>query len=139
MNIVGVPSRMRADLGATNERDRLRHFLKISYSHSKFTYRKIEMHGACEMIQQIRTALQFIKSTDKVDSVSARQFLGAAANEDDKTLFYTVYMFFVGRNMWLPRKPNFPPDQHCQPHEALFKKWFKDLLNIRIPCFVCIS
>ena len=75
---------------------------------------------------QILTALRFIKSTDKVDSVSARQFLEAAANEDDKTLFYTVYMFFVRRNMRLRRKPDFPPDEHCQPHEALFKKWFKD-------------
>lgn len=75
---------------------------------------------------QILTALRFIKSTDKVDSVSARQFLEAAANEDDKTLFYTVYMFFVERNMRLRKKPHFPPDEHCQPHEALFKKWFKD-------------
>ena len=75
---------------------------------------------------QILTALRFIKSTDKVDSVSARQFLEAAANEDDKTLFYTVYKFFVARNMRLRRKPDFPPDEHCQPHEALFKKWFKD-------------
>ena len=75
---------------------------------------------------QILTALRFIKSTDKVDSVSARQFLEAAANEDDKTLFYTVYKFFVERNIRLRRKPNFPPDEHCQPHEALFKKWFKD-------------
>ena len=75
---------------------------------------------------QILTALRFIKSTDKVDSVSARQFLEAAANEDDKTLFYTVYTFFVARNMRLRRKPEFPPAEHCQPHEALFKKWFGD-------------
>ena len=75
---------------------------------------------------QILTALRFIKSTNNVDSVSARQFLEAAANEDDKTLFYTVYTFFVGRNMRLRKKPEFPPDEQCQPHEALFKKWFKD-------------
>ena len=75
---------------------------------------------------QILTALRFIKSTNNVDSVSARQFLEAAANEGDKTLFYTVYTFFVGRNMRLRKKPEFPPDEQCQPHEALFKKWFKD-------------
>ena len=75
---------------------------------------------------QILTALRFIKSTDKVDSVSARQFLEAAANEDDKSLFYTVYTFFVARNMRLRRRPDFPPDEHCLPHEALFKKWFGD-------------
>ena len=73
---------------------------------------------------QILTALRFIKSSDKVDTVSARQFLEAAANEDDKSLFYTVYTFFVARNMRLRRKPEFPPDEHCQPHEALFRKWF---------------
>lgn len=76
---------------------------------------------------QILTALRFIKSTDKIDSVSARQFLEAAANEDDKSLFYTVFTFFVARNMRLRRKPEFPPDEHCQPHEALFKKWFGDV------------
>ena len=75
---------------------------------------------------QILTALRFIKSTDKVDTVSARQFLEAAANEDDKSLFYTVFTFFVARNMRLRRRPEFPPDEHCQPHEALFKKWFGD-------------
>ena len=75
---------------------------------------------------QILTALRFIKSTDKVDTVSARQFLEAAANEDDKGLFYTVFMFFVERNIRLRRKPDFPPGEHCQPHEALFKKWFKE-------------
>ena len=75
---------------------------------------------------QILTALRFIKSSDMVDTVSARQFLEAAANEDDKSLFYTVYTFFVVRNIRLRRKPEFPPDEHCQPHEALFKKWFGD-------------
>lgn len=75
---------------------------------------------------QILTALRFIKSSDMVDTVSARQFLEAAANEDDKSLFYTVYTFFVARNIRLRRKPEFPPDEHCQPHEALFKKWFGD-------------
>ena len=75
---------------------------------------------------QILTALRFIKSTDKVDSVSARQFLEAAANEDDKTLFYTVFRFFIERNMRLRRKPEFPPDEHCQPYEQLYKKWFKN-------------
>ena len=75
---------------------------------------------------QILTALRFIKSTDKVDSVSARQFLEAAANEDDKTLFYTVFRFFVERNIRLRRKPEFPPGEHCQPHEELYKKWFKE-------------
>ena len=75
---------------------------------------------------QILTALRFIKSTDKVDTVSARQFLEAAANEDNKSLFYTVFTFFVARNMRLRRRPEFPQDEHCQPHEALFKRWFGD-------------
>ena len=73
---------------------------------------------------QLLSALRYVKATDKVDSVSARQFLEAAANEDDKMLFFTVYKFFEERNVRLRRKPEFPLDEHCQPYENLFKKWF---------------
>ena len=73
---------------------------------------------------QILSAVRYVKAMDKVDSVSARQFLEAAANEDDKMLFYTVYKFFEERNVRLRRKQGFPPGEHCQPYEALFKKWF---------------
>ena len=76
---------------------------------------------------QILTALRFIKSTNKVDTVSARQFLEAAANEDDKSLFYTVFMFFVERNIRLRRKTDFPLGEHYQHHKALFKKLFNSL------------
>ena len=73
---------------------------------------------------QILSALRYVKAMEKVDSVSARQFLEAAANEDDKILFYTVYKFFEERNVRLRRKAEFPQDEHCQPYEALYKKWF---------------
>lgn len=73
---------------------------------------------------QILSALRYVKAMEKVDSVSARQFLEAAANEDDKILFYTVYKFFEERNVRLRRKVEFPQDEHCQPYEALYKKWF---------------
>lgn len=73
---------------------------------------------------ELLTALRYVKATGKVDTVSARQFLEAAANEDDKMLFYTVYKFFEERNVRLRRKPNFPPDEHCQPYEELYRKWF---------------
>ena len=33
---------------------------------------------------ELLTALRYVKATGKVDTVSARQFLEAAANEDDK-------------------------------------------------------
>lgn len=75
---------------------------------------------------QILSALRYVKAVDKVDSVSARQFLEAAANEDDKMLFYTVYKFFEERNLRLRRKPEFPPDEHCHPYEELYKKWFSE-------------
>ena len=75
---------------------------------------------------QILSALRYVKAMEKVDSVSARQFLEAAANEDDKILFYTVYKFFEDRNIRLRRKAEFPPDEHCQPYEALYKKWFSE-------------
>lgn len=73
---------------------------------------------------KIMSALRFVKVSDKIDTVSARQFLEAAANEDDKMLFYTVYKFFEERNIRLRKKPEFPPDEHCQQFEALFRKWF---------------
>lgn len=73
---------------------------------------------------QLLSALRYVKATGKVDSVSARQFLEAAANEDDKMLFYTVYKFFEERNVRLRRKAEFPPDEHCQPYENLFNRWF---------------
>lgn len=75
---------------------------------------------------QILSALRYVKAMEKVDTVSARQFLEAAANEDDKMLFYTVYKFFEERNLRLRRRPEFPSDEHCQPYEALFKKWFSE-------------
>ena len=73
---------------------------------------------------ELLTALRYVKATGKVDTVSARQFLEAAANEDDKMLFYTVYKFFEERNVRLRRKSGFPVDEHCQPYEELYRKWF---------------
>lgn len=73
---------------------------------------------------QLLSALRYVRATDKVDSVSARQFLEAAANEDDRSMFYTVYKFFEERNVRLRKNPAFPPDERCQPYEQLFKKYF---------------
>ena len=73
---------------------------------------------------QLLSALRYVRATDKVDSVSARQFLEAAANEDDRSIFYTVYKFFEERNYRLRRNRSFPPDEHCQPYELMFKKYF---------------
>ena len=73
---------------------------------------------------QLLSALRYVRATEKVDSVSARQFLEAAANEDDRSIFYTVYKFFEERNVRLRRNPSFPPDEHCQQYEKLFKDYF---------------
>lgn len=73
---------------------------------------------------QLLSALRYVRATDKVDSVSARQFLEAAANEDDRSIFYTVYKFFEERNVRLRKNPAFPPDERCQPYEQLFKRYF---------------
>lgn len=73
---------------------------------------------------QLLTALRYVKATNKVDTVSSRQFLEAAANEDDKMLFYTVYKFFEERNVRLRNTRGFPHDEQCQPFESLFTKWF---------------
>ena len=74
---------------------------------------------------QILSALRFVKALEKVDVVSARVFMEAAANEDDRMLFYTVYKFFEERNMRLRKKAEFPPDEQCQQYEELYKHWFK--------------
>lgn len=73
---------------------------------------------------QILSALRFVKASDKVDTVSARLFLEAAANEDDRMLFYTVYKFFEERNMRLRKRPEFPADEQCKEYEQLFISWF---------------
>ena len=73
---------------------------------------------------QILSALRYVKVTDKVDTVSARRFLEAAANKDDKMLFYTVFKFFEERNMRLRRKADFPPDEKCQQYVDQYRKWF---------------
>ena len=73
---------------------------------------------------QILSALRFVRASDKVDTVSARVFLEAAANEDDKMLFYTVFKFFEERNTRLRKKKDFPADEHCKEYEELFQKWF---------------
>lgn len=75
---------------------------------------------------QILSALRYVKVTEKVDTVSARRFLEAAANEDDKMLFYTVYKFFEERNLRLRKRVEFPPDEKCQQYEDQFRKWFPD-------------
>lgn len=76
---------------------------------------------------QLLGALRYVRSTEKVDTVSARQFLEAAANEDDRSIFYTVYKFFEERNLRLRKHSGFPPDERCQPYEQLFRKYFHKL------------
>ena len=70
------------------------------------------------------TALRFVKSVGKVDTVSARQFLEAAANEGDKMLFNAVYKFFEERNIRLRKTAEFPHGEDCKQYEALYRKWF---------------
>ena len=75
---------------------------------------------------QILSALRFVKSSGKIDTVSARVFLEAAANEDDRMLFYTVYKFFEERNLRLRKRKDFPADEQCMEYEQLFRKWFEN-------------
>ncbi|XP_065908665.1 regulator of MON1-CCZ1 complex-like [Dysidea avara] len=73
---------------------------------------------------QLLTALRFVKSVGKVDTVSARQFLEAAANEGDKMLFNAVYKFFEERNIRLRKNAEFPHGEDCKQYELLYRKWF---------------
>lgn len=75
---------------------------------------------------EIIQALRLVRSLGRENTVSARQFLEAAANEGDKMLFYAVYKFFEERNIRLRNHPSFPVDEQCQPFESLYKDWFPE-------------
>lgn len=46
-------------------------------------------------------ALRLAKSLAGADTISARKYLEAAAKSNDSVVFYTVYNFFVERNVRL--------------------------------------
>lgn len=50
---------------------------------------------------QIVSALRFVRSAGKVDTVSARKFLEAAKSLGDADVFFSVFRFFEQRNMRL--------------------------------------
>ena len=75
---------------------------------------------------EILQALRLVRSLGRENTISARLFLEAAANEGDKMLFYAVYKFFEERNIRLRNQPGFPVDEQCQPFESLYKEWFPD-------------
>ncbi|XP_002737795.1 regulator of MON1-CCZ1 complex-like [Saccoglossus kowalevskii] len=73
---------------------------------------------------QILTALRFIRSVGQVDTVSARKFLEAALNTEDKMLFYTVFKFFEERNARLRGHARFVPGEHCEEYVKQFEDIF---------------
>lgn len=52
-------------------------------------------------------ALRLANSLSGADWISARKYLEAAAKSNDSVVFYTVYNFFVERNVRLRGSPEF--------------------------------
>ncbi|XP_077990884.1 regulator of MON1-CCZ1 complex-like [Glandiceps talaboti] len=73
---------------------------------------------------QVLTALRFIRSVGQIDTVSARKFLEAAVNTEDKMLFYTVFKFFEERNLRLRGHARFVPGEHCEQYVRHFESEF---------------
>ena len=67
--------------------------------------------GAWEPLDFLRQhfflSFRFIRSVGAIDSISARKFLDAAKNSEDRMLFYTVFKFFEQRNVRLRGNPRF--------------------------------
>nr|KAF6330874.1 regulator of MON1-CCZ1 [Myotis myotis] len=68
---------------------------------------------------QVLAALRFLRGVGGHDSVSARKFLDAAKQTEDRMLFYTIFRFFEQRNQRLRGNPSFTPGfwRPCS-HEA---------------------
>nr|KAF6330875.1 regulator of MON1-CCZ1 [Myotis myotis] len=75
---------------------------------------------------QVLAALRFLRGVGGHDSVSARKFLDAAKQTEDRMLFYTIFRFFEQRNQRLRGNPSFTPGEHCEEHVAFFKQVFGD-------------
>lgn len=75
---------------------------------------------------QLLPALRFVRGIGAQDTISARKFLEAASNTNDKMTFFSIFKFFEQRNVRLRGKPQFPVGEHCEKHvkefDALFSK-----------------
>ncbi|XP_045429839.1 regulator of MON1-CCZ1 complex isoform X2 [Pipistrellus kuhlii] len=84
---------------------------------------------------QVLAALRFLRGVGGHDSVSARKFLDAAKQTEDRMLFYTIFRFFEQRNQRLRGNPSFTPGEHCEEHVAFFKQVFGDQALMRPTTF----
>ncbi|MBV95289.1 Uncharacterized protein C18orf8, partial [Eschrichtius robustus] len=80
---------------------------------------------------QVLAALRFIRGIGGHDNISARKFLDAAKQTEDRMLFYTIFRFFEQRNQRLRGNPSFTPGEHCEEHVAFFKQVFGDQALMR--------
>ena len=75
---------------------------------------------------QLLPALRFVRGIGAQDTISARKFLEAASNTNDKMTFFSIFKFFEQRNVRLRGKPQFPVGEHCEKYvkefDALFSK-----------------
>ena len=74
--------------------------------------------------KQLLSALRFVRSNGMENHVSARRFLETAASANDNMLFYTVFRFFVARNVASRRSPHFRADEKCGEFVQMYNELF---------------
>lgn len=75
---------------------------------------------------KVISALKVVQAQGNQDTVSARKFLEAAKQTQDSSIFYSVFRFFVLRNITLRNNPHFPSREMCQQYVAHYKTLFGD-------------
>ncbi|OQR68066.1 hypothetical protein BIW11_02080 [Tropilaelaps mercedesae] len=65
---------------------------------------------------KVISALKVVQSQGNQDTVSARKFLEGAKQTGDPAIFYSVYRFFVQRNINLRGNETFPKGEMCQQY-----------------------
>ncbi|XP_003748124.1 regulator of MON1-CCZ1 complex [Galendromus occidentalis] len=79
---------------------------------------------------KVISALKVVQAQGNQDTVSARKFLEAAKQTNDPSIFYSVYRFFVQRNITLRNSALFPKGEMCQQYVAHYKTLFGDCLEM---------
>eukprot|EP01137_Pigoraptor_chileana_P011777 Opistho-2@63209 len=82
---------------------------------------------------QILQALRFMRGQGQDASISARQFLEAAANTKDPILFYSIFKFFEQRNVRLRKHPAFIEADKCDDIVEKFRATFGSAAAVSNP------
>ncbi|XP_022647600.1 uncharacterized protein C18orf8 homolog [Varroa jacobsoni] len=79
---------------------------------------------------KVISALKVVQFQGNQDTVSARKFLEAAKQTGDPATFYSVYRFFVQRNINLRGNVMFPKGEMCQQYVTHYKSLFGECPDV---------